>query len=916
MHGREAQSAAGRVKLASQLRLLTGAGAARAVLLALATLLGPHTASAQALPTPAQVRAAHQPSDTLILDRHGAVLHRIRSDATVRRGRWLQLDEVSPAMRHALVLSEDQQFYAHSGVDWRAVSAAAWANLWNTRTRGASTLTMQLAGLLDEDLKASQGSRSVGQKIGQAWTARQLEKSWRKDQILEAYLNRVPFRGELVGVDALTRSLFAKDASGLDAREAAIAVALIRGPNAPVNTVAQRACQIVQAATPARPDTDCESISLLTTAALRRQAYDSSEGMAPHLARRALQTVQAQARSLRDGTGQPSSAGDAAEPTAPREIRTTLDANVQAMALASLQRHLREIRARNVEDGAVLVLDKASGEVLAWVGSSGQLSQAREVDGVTARRQPGSTLKPLLFAQAIEEQRLTAASLLEDAPTQIVTPTGLYAPQNYDSHYQGWVSVRTALAASLNIPAVRALAMVGPDAFADRLNALGLQLQQSGGHYGMSLALGSAEVSLLDLSNAYRSLGNGGMHSEASFLMRQATHTPAKSSPTAASSRALSRSAQTAKSPSSDAATGATTASGQQATRVLDAGAAFIVGDVLADPIARASTFGTASALATRSWTAVKTGTSKDMRDNWALGWSDRYVIGVWVGNASGEPMWNVSGVSGAAPVWADLMNQLHASRPSRAPTPPAGVVQQAIAYGPRSLQPGAQPIEVARQEWFVRGTEQAQFTVPAALLLDAVASYPSTSTRHTRGTPGLPSAAQVTAPRPSRAGATQQRSLRQHAGLGASAAPGAQATGANADLVTPPAWWSAKGGASQQAKPAHITAPPSGTIVALDPDMPPDNQRLQFKSDATGPQAAHLRWQINGRDMGKGPRLAWLPMPGRHTVKLVDASGQMLDETRIEVRGAGLLMQADGRTPLDPAQRPGGAGTARSGLR
>ena len=350
---------------------------------------------------------------------------------------------------------------------------------------------------------------------------------------------------------------------------------------------------------------------------------------------------------------------------------------------------------------------------------------------------------------------------------------------------------------------------------------------------------------------------------------------------------------------------------------MLDAAAAFIVGEVLADPIARASTFGTASALATRSWTAVKTGTSKDMRDNWALGWSDRYVIGVWVGNASGEPMWNVSGVSGAAPVWADLMNQLHANRPSRAPTPPAGVVQQAIAYGPRSLQPGAQPIEAPRQEWFVRGTEQAQFTVPAALLSDALAAYPSSHARPARSAHAAPgSGMQVpgAAPRPARAGATQQRSLRQHAGLAASGATAASAT--SPDAVTPPAWWSASSGASPQAKLARITAPPSGTIVALDPDMPPDNQRLQFKSDATGPQAAHLRWQINGRDMGKGPRLAWLPMPGRHTVKLVDASGQVLDETRIEVRGAGLLMQADGRTPLDPAQRPGGAGTARSGLR
>jgi penicillin-binding protein 1C len=150
-----------------------------------------------------------------------------------------------------------------------------------------------------------------------------------------------------------------------------------------------------------------------------------------------------------------------------------------------------------VEDGAVVVLDNASGEVLAWVGSSGELSRAAEVDGVLAPRQPGSTLKPFLYAQAHCRARLTAASLLDDAPTQIPTAGGLYIPQNYDRQFKGWVSVRTALGASLNVPAVRTLVMVSPDAFAQPIGAVGLPLRESGDYYGYSLALGSAEVPLL-----------------------------------------------------------------------------------------------------------------------------------------------------------------------------------------------------------------------------------------------------------------------------------------------------------------------------------------------------------------------------------------------------------------------------------
>ena len=257
------------------------------------------SASAFAIPTFEEVRGSYQPSETLVLSREGEVLQRVRTDYTVRRGEWVALADMSPALRSALLLSEDRRFFEHSGVDWQAASAAAWGNLWNQRTRGASTITMQLAGLLDGDWRQGPGGRSVVQKLGQTVAAQVLDRRWRKDQILEAYLNLVPFRSEMVGIDALSRTLFGKAAHGLQEREAALAAALVRAPNARPALVAQRACGVLrdmaasQALAPGRVGkapapasaANCDALDLFATAALQRRAFDASEGVAPHFAR-------------------------------------------------------------------------------------------------------------------------------------------------------------------------------------------------------------------------------------------------------------------------------------------------------------------------------------------------------------------------------------------------------------------------------------------------------------------------------------------------------------------------------------------------------------------------------------------------------------------------------------------------------
>ncbi len=466
-------------------RGLRNPGAARRFLqrTALPALLALSASAAQALATFNEVRTAHRPSDAQLLDRQGVLLQTLRTDHQVRRLPWVPLQDLSPALLDAIVLSEDRRFWQHSGIDWSGVARSAWANAWNQRTQGASTLTMQLAGLLDDGLARPAGGRTIGQKLGQALTATQLEARWKKHEILEAYLNSVPLRGELVGVAAMAQALFGKHASGLDAQEAAITAALVRAPNAAATRVAERACGVLSLQH--RP---CTGLPELAAAVLQRSGKASlGETLAPHLARQVLR------------------------PAGPVSARSTLDAGLQRLALRSLRQHLAELSGRNVEDGAVVVLDNASGEVLAWVGSSGPgLSGAHEVDGVLARRQPGSTLKPFVYQLAFEQRLITPASLLDDSPAQLQTGGGLYLPQNYDRRFRGWVSARQALAGSLNIPAVRVGAMLPPDALLQRLNAWGLQLPQTGGYYGQALALGSAEVTLLDLSNAYRALANGG----------------------------------------------------------------------------------------------------------------------------------------------------------------------------------------------------------------------------------------------------------------------------------------------------------------------------------------------------------------------------------------------------------------------
>ena len=670
------------------------------------------------LPRYAQVRAAWRPSEAWLFDRHGALIDSSRVDFAVRRLGWTPLAAIAPVVGETVIAAEDRRFSAHRGIDWLALAASARARAAGRPSRGASTIAMQVAGFLAPGL-ARPGARGAIDKLRQMRAARALMRDWTHDEVLEAYLNLAGFRGEAQGIGAAALGLFGKTPAALSRQDARLLAALLPQPGAGAPAIAARACRIGGGG-------DCAPLPAAAAAMLgpqRRLALDP--GLAPHLADRLLR---------RPGL----------------RIATTIDARVQRIAIAALRRQLQGLGGTRARDGAVIVLDNASGEVLAYVGGIGGASRAPAVDAAGAYRQAGSTLKPFLYAAAIERGYLTAASILDDSPVQLDTASGLYVPQNYDRAFKGPVSARIALAGSLNVPAVRTLLLVGVDRFRDRLWDSGYRgLVEEGAFYGYSLALGSAEVTLMEQAAAYRALANGGLWSPAQ-LVRDAP---------AAAPRAVTTPA-----------------------------AAWIVADILADPAARAATFGLESALRLPFWAAVKTGTSKAMRDNWCVGFTPRHTVAVWIGNVEGDPMRAVSGTSGAAPVWRDVMVALG---PGGTPAPPAGVGAAPVRF--------AGTPEPPRREWFVAGTAQREVA------------------------------------------------------------------------LAPPA-----------ARRARIVSPVNGSVYALDPDIPPERQRLAVRtSGATG----GYRLRLDARDIGAPADAQLPPSPGRHRLGLVDLAGRTVDQIVFTVR-------------------------------
>ncbi len=559
----------------------------------------------EGVPSYREIRNSYHSSDGTILDLHGRFLQTVRLDSRERKLAWTEEGEIPETLLFSLFLQEDKRFFEHSGVDRLAILGAVKDRILGNSKRGASTLSMQLAGIF---LGTKPGSRSIFDKWEQMNLAQKLEETWTKNEIVTGYLNLTQFRGELRGLRAASRGLFQKEPSALSDTESILLVAMLPFPRAKAATLAKRSCILAKKI--GREDL-CDSFENVAKIATSKiTGLPSTEGIAFHAAQKIFK--ENSGILFRDA-----------------KVRTTLDFDLQWKVTELAKNNIDGLKKQNVSETGILVIENTSGAILAYVGNLPE-SSSFYVDAIQSKRQAGSTLKPFLYALAFEKEVLKPNSILDDSPAEWNAVSGIYKPGNYSNVYHGNVQAKFALASSLNIPAVHVLDLVSVPDFVQSLRELGFSGLERADFYGSSLALGSADVTLFELTNAYRTLANGGVSSKPTFDPSEARQT-------------LSENFQ----------------EGNLWSRIYSKESADTLSEILSNREYRSLSFGLNNHLSTRFFTAVKTGTSQDMRDNWCVGYSKRYTVGVWVGNMNGSPMWDVSGITGAAPIWNAVMNLL-----------------------------------------------------------------------------------------------------------------------------------------------------------------------------------------------------------------------------------------------------------------
>jgi penicillin-binding protein 1C len=534
---------------------------------------------------------------------------------------WVPLHLVAPAFVAAIVAAEDARFYRHGAVDVASLARAAREYAVYGRVRsGGSTITMQVARSLWNTPSTLRG------KLQQIVGAERILMRSSRDSVLETYVNRVPMGGNLYGVEAGARTYFGVSAGDLDLAQAALLAAI---PNDPTRLSPYAHWRALRARQQYVLDRMVASGSLSqpqADAAAREQLHLLPQTSGLDAAQHFLFYLYRQ------------TSGDRTH------VRTTIDPALQRFVQAQVAQIVSALGQRHVADAAALVVDNHTGEVLAYVGSPDYFSDEAlgRNDGVQALRQPGSSLKPFTYDLALERGTARSTTILPDVPTTYAIPGGrLYQPADYSTRFSGPVRVRYALANSLNVPAVRVLSSLGVDTLLDRLHDLGFaHLDKPASYYGLGLTLGSGEVSLWELTHAYLTLARSG----SAIPLRATLDAPAAPS-----------------------------------QQLGDAATWQLVTDMLADPHARAKSFGIHSVLELPFPAAVKTGTSSDFRDTWTVGFTRDYTVGVWAGNFDGSPMRGVSGVTGAGPLWNRIMLHLHESREPEAFPKPAGFVSVPI---------------------------------------------------------------------------------------------------------------------------------------------------------------------------------------------------------------------------------------------
>lgn len=564
-----------------------------------------------------------------LYDTNGDLLREVLSSDDGRCS-WISRDEMPANLLKATVAAEDRSFYIHPGFNLFAIIRALKQNISENRiVSGASTITQQLVRNLFHT------RRTLFNKALEAWQAVRLEKRLSKEEILVQYINRISYGNQAYGIEAASQLYFDKSARDLSLAEAAFLAGLPRAPSVlnPFKSISGakiRQRDIL--------------LQMLRRGAISRKDYERAIGQsllltsardkfrAPHFCDYIL-------GSLSDD-----------EKSRLKSIRTTLDGSIQNRVEILARNHIKTLAKKNITNAAVVVLDNQTDSVLAMLGSVDffDVSISGQVNGANALRQPGSALKPFTYGLALEQGK-TAASLIDDRRMDFSTPTGSYRPMNYDRMFHGPTRLRTSLACSYNVPAVALLQTIGPDLLYRRLKESGFEsLTKPPSFYGIGLTLGNAEVTLMELVQAYGALAREGL-SRRSRVVSSFVPDGFRSGPDIPPKRIFSREVS------------------------------YILTDILSDRDARIPAFGYHSPLNLPFPCAAKTGTTKDYRDNWTVGWTQKYTVGVWVGNFNGEPMHNVSGISGCGPLFRDIMLFLEEEDPSGEFPVPDSLVKKQI---------------------------------------------------------------------------------------------------------------------------------------------------------------------------------------------------------------------------------------------
>lgn len=607
----------------------------------------------QTLPSPSNIGKVNYPLSTHIYDRNGKLLYEIYHDENRTP---IKLNDLPKYVGEATIAIEDKDFYRHSGISLvSGILRATREIVFNKSFQGGSTITQQLvkSALLTPE-------RTIQRKIKEAILAILTERMYSKNQILEMYLNQVPYGGSSYGIEEAAKNFFGKEAKNLTLAEAATLAGMPQAPSVyspyinPDLTVKRR--NEVLANMFAQHYITLDQLN----AAKKIQLVVSQPGTnikAPHFV--------FYIKSLLE-----SSYGIKEVETGGLHVTTTLDLDVQTQAEKILKEELEKVRNLNISNGAVLVTKPESGEILAMVGSVDYFAQpSGAFNVVTALRQPGSSIKPLMYSLALTKG-FTAGTILNDTPVVFnISGSESYRPVNYDGKFHGLVPLRYALANSFNIPAVRTLSAIGVDSFVNHAKNMGISTWNDSSRFGLSLTLGGGEVTMIDMAKAYGVFANQGYKTDISGIMQIRDSTG-----NSIYSEQLYR------------------------TKVMNEGVAYIISDILSDNFARREEFGVNSALEIPGYkVAVKTGTTDEKKDNWTIGYTPNSLVTVWVGNNDNTPMnqYLASGITGAAPIWNRVMTYLLKEKDGAGwYTMPDSVVQKNCYYG--------------RPEVFLRGTENS----------------------------------------------------------------------------------------------------------------------------------------------------------------------------------------------------------------